>query len=252
MNESLVSIITPAYNCEATIKETYLSIKSQTYSNWEWIIVNDCSTDNTLFIVNDIARSDSRIKVFSLQTNSGAAVARNKGIDIAEGRYITFLDSDDLWKEKKLEHQISFMAKNEYSFTYTDYFVFFPDGKRKMYKTKKEYVTYKDLLYCNMIGCLTAMYDVTLIGKQYMPLDAEKREDHAAWLDIVKITKKAYRLDEVLGEYRVGNASVSSNKLRMIKYQYRLYRNHEGFSAIRSIWLTFCLSFNKMFRKYIY
>ncbi len=248
----LVSIITPVFNSSKTIEETYLSIQSQTYSNWEWIVVNDCSTDNTLEVVKKLVVDDKRIKVVSLKENSGAAVARNKGIELAQGRFIAFLDSDDLWKKDKLEHQISFMLNNNYSFTYTDYYIFFPEGKRKMYKSKKKFVTYKSLLYSNMIGCLTVMYDASIIGKQYMPLDAEKREDHAAWLDLVKLSKKAFRLDEVLSEYRVGNTSVSSNKFKMIKYQYRLYRIHEKFNPFKSLWYTFCIMFNKVFRKYIY
>lgn len=191
----LVSIITPAYNSSATILETYNSIKNQTFSNWKWIVVNDCFTDNTINVINELAKSDSRIKAISLDSNSGAAVARNKGIEIAKGRFIAFLDSDNLWKKEKLDHQISFMINNGYSFTYTDYYIFFPNNKRKTFKSKKKFVTYKNLLHSNMIGCLTVMYDTSLVGKQYILLDAEKREDHAAWLDLVKISGKAYRLD---------------------------------------------------------
>lgn len=154
-------------------------------------MVNDCSTDNTINVINELAKSDSRIKAISLDSNSGAAVARNKGIEIAKGRFIAFLDSDDLWKKEKLNYQISFMINNGYSFTYTDYYIFFPNNKRKTFKSKKKFVTYKNLLHSNMIGCLTVMYDTSLVGKQYMLLDAEKREDHAAWLDLVKISGKA-------------------------------------------------------------
>ena len=247
-----VSIITPAYNASATLKETYLSIKNQTFANWEWIVINDCSKDNTTNVVLDFAKTDERIVLINAPKNGGAAIARNIGIKAAKGKYIAFLDADDLWKPEKLERQIKFMEDNNCAFSYTDYYIFFPDGKRQIYKSKKQSVTYKNLLRSNMIGCLTVMYDTSLIGKQYMPLDAEKREDHAAWLDLVKISGKAYRLNEILSEYRVGNVSVSSNKRKMIKYQYRLYRIHEKFNPIKSAWYTFCIIFNKVFRKYIY
>lgn len=252
MIEHLVSIITPLFNASRTIQETYLSIKAQTYSNWEWIVVNDCSVDNSLELLKEIADKDTRVKIISLESNSGAAVARNKGIELAQGRFIAFLDSDDLWRKDKLKQQVAFMLDNNYSFTYTDYFILFPDGSKKQFKSKKKFVTYKNLLYSNMIGCLTVVYDASIVGKQYMPLDAEKREDHAAWLDLIKISGKAFRLDKVLSEYRVGNVSVSSNKRKMIKYQYRLYRIHEQFNPIKSAWYTFCVIFNKIFRKYIY
>lgn len=248
----LISIITPAYNCASTIEDTFSSIQSQTYKNWEWIIVNDCSTDNTLKVIEKIANTDHRVHIINLGMNTGAAVARNKGIEFAKGRFIAFVDADDLWKPEKLEHQIKFMMDNSYSFSYTDYYIFFPNGKRKIYRTKKTYVTYKNLLKSNMIGCLTVMYDASLLGKQFMPTDSPKREDHAAWLDLIKVTKKAYRLGEILSEYRVGVKSVSSKKTQMIKYQYRLYRKHEGFNPIKSWWYTLCVIFNKAFRKYIY
>lgn len=253
MNDKpLVSIVTPAFNAADTIVETYNSIKKQTFSNWEWIIIDDCSFDNTKSVILDIKKNDTRVRFLETEKNSGAAIARNIGIKAANGRFIAFIDADDLWKEEKLELQLSFMITNNYSFSYTDYFIFFPTGKRKMYKTKKTYITYKNLLKTNMIGCLTVIYNSSLIGKHYMPVDAPKREDHAAWLDIIKVSKKAYRFGEPLSEYRVGTNSVSSKKIEMIKYQYLLYRRHEGFNIIKSVWYTACVIFHKVFRKYRY
>ena len=246
----LVSIITPAFNCENTIKETYESIKNQSFYSWEWIIVEDHSNDNSFTIIKDIVKNDKRVIFFQTSKNSGAAIARNLGIRNAKGRYIAFLDADDLWEKEKLISQITFMEKNNYPFTFTNYDLLYCDGKIKKHRIKKDVVTYNQLLKTNYIGCLTVVYDTSILGKIFMPLDCEKREDHGAWLDITRKGINAYRLDEYLSIYRVGNESVSSNKAKMIKYQYRLYRKHEKFCAIKSLWFTFLCSVNKVFKKY--
>lgn len=250
MNNSLVSIVTPAFNCKNTIEETYLSIKNQTFKSWEWIVVDDHSTDGTFDLVKQLAKNDKRIIVLQTEKNSGAAVTRNVGIEKASGRFIAFLDSDDMWKEDKLEKQIAFMKNNDYQFTFSNYELFYENGNKKQYRIKKDCIKYKDLLKTNSIGCLTAVYDADSLGKIYMPLDCEKREDHGAWLDILKKGVNAYRLDEYLAIYRVGNSSVSSNKRKMLKYQYRLYRKHEGFNVIKSTWYLMLCVLNKIFKKY--
>jgi glycosyltransferase involved in cell wall biosynthesis len=246
----LVSIITPAFNCENTIKETYESIKNQSFYSWEWIIVEDHSNDNSFTIIKDIVKNDRRVIFFQTSKNSGAAIARNLGISNAKGRYVAFLDADDLWEKEKLTSQITFMEKNNYSFTFTNYDLLYSNGKIRKHRIKKDVVTYKQLLKTNYIGCLTVVYDASILGKIFMPLDCEKREDHGAWLDITRKGVNAYRLDEYLSIYRIGNESVSSNKAKMMKYQYRLYRKHEKFCAIKSLWFTFLCSVNKVFKKY--
>ena len=250
MKKSLVSIITPAFNCKDTIKETYESIKKQTYGFWEWIVIEDHSSDGSFEYIKEIIDGDDRVILLQTPQNSGAAVARNLGIEKAKGKYIAFLDADDLWKEDKLSHQIAFMNEKNCAFSFTNYDLLYSNGKIKNHRIRKDIVTYKQLLKTNYIGCLTAMYDSFILGKVFMPLDCEKREDHGAWLDIVRAGINAYRLDEYLSIYRIGNGTVSSNKAKMMKYQYRLYRKHEKFGVIKSLWYTLICSFNKLLKKY--
>ncbi len=245
-----VSIITPAYKCKSTIQETYESIKQQTFSNWEWIIIEDNSPDDSFEFIQNMVKKDSRVVVLRTEKNSGAAVARNVEINYARGRFIAFLDSDDLWLKDKLSNQIKFMKDNDYAITYTNYLVMNDKGKYKELRLKKDKATYKSLLRRNVMGCLTVIYDTKHLGKVLMPLDCEKREDYGAWLDATRDGTIAYRLDEFLAIYRVGNVSVSSNKFKMVKYQYRVFRVHEGFGVIKSLWFLFVMSFKKIFNIY--
>lgn len=250
MNKPLVSIITPAFNCKDTIKETYESIKNQTFESWEWVVVEDHSKDDTFEYIKELIKDDNKVALLQTDKNSGAAVARNLGIEKASGKYIAFLDSDDLWKKEKLSHQIQFMQENNYFFTFTNYDLLYSDGKIKQHRIKYDIITYKKLLKSNHVGCLTVIYDSEALGKVFMPLDCIKREDHGAWLDITKRGVNAYRLDEYLSVYRIGENTVSSNKIKMMKYQYKLYRNHEKFGAIKSLWYVLICSANKLFKKY--
>ena len=250
MKAPLVSIITPAYNCVSTIEETYKSILSQTFSDWEWIIVEDHSKDDSYNFIKKIIKDDTRVTLLQTEKNSGAAIARNAGIEKARGRFIAFLDADDLWKKEKLEHQVEFMLKNNYSFTFTNYDVLFPNGKIVNYEIKKNQLTYKNLLRTNAIGCLTVIYDSEQLGKVFMPVDCYKREDYGAWLDITRNGTLAYKLNESLSIYRLDSNSVSSNKFRLLKYQYNVYRKHEKFNFIKSFWLLLICSLNKFAKKY--
>lgn len=248
--KKLVSIITPAYNASKTLNETFESVLSQTYDAWEWIVINDCSKDDTKDVLENLAKKDSRVVVVNLDKNGGAANARNVGIKLAKGEYIAFLDADDAWKNNKLEKQINFMEENGYDFTFSNYDVKYPDGKIILFAPKHDFVTYKMLLKTNCIGCLTVMYNCKNLGKKYIPMDATKREDHAYWLDITKSGTKAYRLNESLACYRVGEGSVSSKKFQMFKYQYKMYRIHEKFNPFKSLHYTLVVTFNKIFKKY--
>lgn len=246
MEKPIVSIITPAYNCAATFEETYLSVKNQTFSLWEWIVIEDCSKDNSYELIKSIADKDSRIILLQTSKNSGAAVARNVGIEKAQGKYIAFLDADDCWDEDKLEKHLSFMKTNNYSFSYTDYRLLLPNGKTKDYRPKKTKVGYKDLLKNCDIGCLTVIYNAEKLGKSFIPLDCEKREDYGLWLDLTRNGTYAYKLGEVLATYRVATNSVSSKKHRMLKYLYRVFRKHEKFGVIKSLFYLFIYSINRM------
>lgn len=246
----LVSIITPAYKCKDTFADTFNSIISQTFSNWEWLIVEDNSNDGTFDFIKNLIKNDKRIKLYQTQKNSGAATARNVAIQNAIGKYIAFIDADDLWLPNKLEKQLAFMQENSCLFSCTDYDLLYENGKRSSYKLKKNRFTYRNLLTANAIGCLTVMYDSEKIGKVFMPLDCEKREDHGAWLDITKKNIVAYKLPECLSIYRVSNSSVSASKIKMFKYQFQLYRKHEKFGILKSFWYTCLLSLKKIFSKY--
>ena len=233
MKEKRVSIITPVHNSERFLKACLDSVTSQTHKDWEHILVDDCSTDSSAAIIKESARKDSRIKYIKLEINSGAGVARNTAIKAAQGDIIAFLDSDDMWHPKKLERQLLFMQNSGRHFTYTSYVRVNEKGEKVpgVLRAKKE-VTYKKALYKNPIGCLTALYDVNYFGKQYMP-KIRKRQDFALWLKLLK-TENAYGLDEVLAYYRVGNKSISSNKLKLLKYEWAIYRG-EGFSRLKSM-----------------
>ena len=237
----LVSIITPMYNSEKFIDSTIQSVQSQTYQNWEMIIVDDASTDRSIEIVKKIMSNEPRLQLKQLVDNLGPAHTRNNGIKLAKGRFLAFLDSDDLWHKDKLEKQIKFMQKNEYAFTFTGYEKIDEKGKKiGNILPFKDQVTYHDLLKSNHIGCLTAMIDLKILGyKMYMP-DIKKRQDQGLWLEILKEIDKAYCLYEILGQYRIREGSISVNKIDNLKYQWKLYRNIEKINIVKSFYyMTF-------------
>jgi len=247
--KKLVSIITPLYNGENYIKDTIESVISQSFENWEIIIIDDCSSDQGPEIVEKYAGKDSRIKLIKLQKNSGGAVARNLGIKEAKGKYIAFLDSDDLWHPQKLEKQVEFMEGNKYDFTYTWYEKIDEEGNllNEVVRSKDK-VNYTELLKSNQIGCLTAIYDQEKLEKIYMPL-IRKRQDYALWLQTLKKTKYGYCLNENLAQYRVVDGSVSSNKMNLIKFNWQLFREVEKMGILRSSYYLFWNIFTKIFLK---
>ena len=230
---NLISIITPVYNADKYLASQMASVHAQTHSNWEHILVDDCSTDGSESLIRAAQEKDPRIKYYRLESNSGAGIARNKAIEMAKGTYIAFLDSDDQWYPEKLEKQLNFMQKNGYHFTFTDYDMVDENGQKlSRYVKCKPTVTYKGALFKNPIGCLTVMYDVNFFGKQYMP-SIRKRQDYALWLKLLKKTN-GYGLSECLASYRMGNPSISANKLDLVKYEWKIYRDVEGFSLFKS------------------
>ncbi|MCG2460958.1 glycosyltransferase [Flavobacteriaceae bacterium F89] len=245
MTDHLVSVITPVHNSEKFIVQCIESVISQTYSNWEHILIDDCSTDGSRDIILSYVEQDPRIKLFKLDKNSGAGVARNTGIELAKGKYIAFLDSDDLWYPKKLEEQLAFMVRNSFFFTFTSYDMVDENGQRlkKIVRTKQE-VSYKSALYKNPIGCLTVIYDAETLGKHYMP-KIRKRQDYALWLALLKKTT-GYGLDEILSSYRTTKGSISSNKMNLLKYEWKIYREIEQLSFIKSLFYMFTAIFLKL------
>lgn len=199
----LVSIIMPSYNTAQYITETIQSVIDQTYHNWELIIVDDCSTDNTDIVVGKI--KDPRIRYIKNEKNSGAAVSRNRALREANGRWVAFLDSDDLWKPEKLEKQICFMMKNRYYFSYTNYEEIDADGnKTNVIVTGPKVISKTGMFNYCWPGCLTVMYDRKKIGLIQIT-DIKKNNDYAMWLKVCKKTR-CYLLDEVLAEYRRGRS----------------------------------------------
>lgn len=231
----LVSIITPLYNSEKYIAETIESVLAQTYTNWEMIIVDDCSKDNGVRIVEEYQKKDKRIKLYKNEINKGGAGTRNVAIEKADGKYIAFLDSDDLWKKEKLEKQTSFMESLDCSFSYTKYERISEDGKKLNLISKiPKTLNYQELLKINPIGCLTAMYDQEKLGKIYLP-DIKIGQDFALWLEVMKKAEEARGLEENLAEYRYREMSLSKNKKRKVFCMWEIYRKYNNQSILRTL-----------------
>lgn len=242
----LVSIITPSYKSERFITQTIESVLLQTYKNWELIIIDDVSPDKSNDIIEKFCEKDSRIKLIKLEKNSGPAVARNIAIEQAKGRYIAFLDADDIWKSEKLEKQLSFMKEKNCALSYSSYETMSEEGNilEKVINPPLK-LSYKDLLKSNYIGCLTAIYDTQKIGKTYMPL-INKRQDYGLWLKILKKTDFAYGLPESLATYRIMSNSVSSNKISLLKYHYKLFIEFEKIGKFRTFYYLCWHIFTKL------
>lgn len=233
-NEPLVSVITPLYNCEKYIEETIQSVINQTYKNWEMIIIDDCSKDNGAKIVEKYRKIDNRIKLYKNEINQGVSFTRNKAINLSKGKYIAFLDSDDLWKKEKLEKQIYFMEKNNIVLSYTGYEKINSDGSlRGEIKVPKK-LDYNELLKNCLIGFLTAVYRKEDL-KEFKFIRS-KAEDYIFWLSVLKRIKTASGLQENLAYYRVLNNSRSSNKIDIVKFHWKIYREIEKLGLLRSIY----------------
>ena len=246
----LVSIVMPSYNTARFIKNSIDSVLAQTYKNWELLIVDDCSTDNTNEIVAQF--NDSRITYVKNEKNSGAAISRNRALAQAKGKWIAFLDSDDLWAPEKLEKQLKFMAENGCAFSYTRYEEIDEDsnptgtlvgGPRRITKTGM-------FNYC-WPGCLTVMYNREIVGDIQIA-DIRKNNDYAIWL---KACRKAdcYLLPKMLASYRKRGGSISNHSyVALIKWHYKLYREAEGLNPISSLWITTRNLFFGVWKKFRY
>lgn len=228
-----VSIITPSYNSENYICKTIESVLKQSFSDFEMIIADDCSKDNTVSIIKKYTEIDKRVKLIELNKNGGAGNARNAALSMANGDFIAFLDSDDTWQKEKLEKQVNFMKENNYLFSFTSYIkVNGTTGEIEEKINAPSKVTYESALYKNPIGCLTAMYDRSVLGTQYFS-KIRRRQDYALWLKILKITP-GYGLNEFLSNYTNRDESISSNKLKLISYEWNIYRKEEQLPFLTS------------------
>ena len=230
-----VSIIMPTYNCGKYIAESINSVLAQTMSDWELEIVDDCSIDNTKSILAPYLKEHKNIHYYCLQKNGGPAVARTEAIRRATGRYIAFLDSDDLWTPEKLEKQIAYMEEKNVLFSCTGYSQIDEQGKPLNIALIPPHKTdyNKCIRLSDPIGNLTVMYDQKALGKFEVPM-IKKRNDFALWLKILRIAPYCAGMPDVLGIYRIRSNSVSSNKLALVKYQWELYHEIEKHGIIRS------------------
>lgn len=230
-NDGLVSIIMASYNSEKWINETIESVQAQIYTNWELLITDDASADGTVEKALAKAREDSRIQVFRSQINQGAAKTRNNSLSHAKGRYIAFLDSDDLWTAEKLEHQLAYMEQHGYAMCYTDYDIISGDGEYRKTIQVPSSVTYSGYLKGPITCTHSIVLDSEAIDRKLMIMpDIRRGQDGATWLQILKTGVTGYALHESLAKYRRHNGSLSSNKLTALKRTWHLYRKVEKLS----------------------
>lgn len=235
MMPNLVSIITPCYNGEKYIAQTIRSVLAQTYGDWEMLIVDDGSSDNSADIVRDFMAQEPRIRLLQ-QENAGSAAARNAGIRAAQGRYLALLDADDLWEPEFLARQLEFMESHDAVCVCCAYYCIDEEGKEVHAPVvPKEVITTKDMLVRNHIGCLTGLYDTSRYGKVYLDEGLKSiRDDYAFWLEIVQKEGVAYGNPQCLARYRVLDNSTTGNKRKLIAKQYDFYRNYLKLGVVKS------------------
>ena len=252
MTKDLVSVIMPSYNCGRFVEETIRSVQAQTYKNWEILFVDDCSSDDTMEKVLAMKAADSRIKVFQNSKNSGAAISRNRALREAQGEWIAFLDSDDLWFPEKLERQIRFMKENDYHFSYTARNVVDENSKEiGRIATGPKHITERRMFWYCWVGCLSVMYDAKTVGVVQIA-DLKKNNDYAIWLKAIK-KADCYYLDEILATYRVRKGSIShDSKLKLVKWHYLLFKDGENMNAIHACYCTMRNLFFGFFKKKLY
>jgi glycosyltransferase involved in cell wall biosynthesis len=247
-NSYLFSIVTSCYNSDKFILDTYNSILNQSYTNWEWIIVNDNSDDNSLNILLQISKNDKRVIILNNSFNCGSAFSRNRGIEIAKGSYLSFIDSDDIWLPNYIENVLNFMTCNDFDFVFTSY-------ERRDETLEINYgifkvpnkISFYELLKSCPISCLTACINLNKLPKLYMP-NYKSRQDYALWLNYLKLTQYAYGLNESLAVYRIRRNSLSRNKFKSAIYQFLIYYDFLNFNFIKSLYFFSHWFFNGIFK----
>jgi teichuronic acid biosynthesis glycosyltransferase TuaG len=235
-----VSVITPVWNAADTLEETVRSVQSQTWTEWEMLLVNDGSEDGSHVLAERLAREDPRVRLLGWSKNQGAAKARNAGIAAARGRYVAFLDADDLWRPEKLAVQLEYVTQTRAVFVFSAYQRMDAEGRPLGRVGVPAWVDHATLLRGNVIGCLTALYDAGHYGRVEMP-DLRRRQDYGLWLRLLARGGKAHGIDEVLADYRVRRGSLSANKVTALAATWRLYREAAGLTRLRAGW---CLASN--------
>jgi glycosyltransferase involved in cell wall biosynthesis len=240
----------PTYNSSKTISRAINSVIKQSYKNWELLITDDCSNDNTIDIINNFIQFDNRIKLFKNIVNSGSAFSRNISLNSTNGRYITFLDSDDEWDNNFLCDQIDFMNINNYYFVFSSYRRF-DINKNKYIKPfiVPQKVNYHSICKSCSISCLTAIYDTNFISKVFFKDEqGSLRDDHNMWLNILKKYNYAFGNSKILATYYISNNSITSNKLKLIIPQFMVYFKFQNLNFFKSIYYTICWAFNGIFK----
>lgn len=249
MREPLVSIVLPVYNPGIHLNKCIDSIINQNYLNWELLIINDGSDDNSAQIAHDYCRADGRIHYFEHKNNAGVVAARNTGLKAATGKYIAFLDSDDYWSNDKLRRQLGFMQQHNYFFSFTAFAYVDEDGCREKVIEVPQIVDYGQLLKGNNIPCFTVIIDQEEINLRSIP--AIRHEDYATWLNLLKDGYKAYGLNEVLGYHRLRDGSLSANKFVSALWTWNIYRDNQNLSLVKSCYYFIFYVFNGL-KKHFY
>lgn len=252
MTCELVSVVMPAYNSAKYIRESVDSVLRQEYRNLELVIADDASNDDTLALVQEMARNDVRITVLPSESNQGAGATRNRAIQATRGRYLAFLDADDVWAPNKLQRQISFMQENTYAFTFTSYRMCTEWGAETETVVDvrcPDEVGYHDMLAKRAtIGCSTVVLDREMVGPVEMPL-VRSGQDYALWLQLLKRGLRAHRFPEILTSYRVVPGSVSRNKIKKARRQWQIYREIENLPFAPSVWYFMNYAYRAVFRR---
>jgi len=249
MDGPLISIITPSYNSEKFIAETIRSVQNQTHQNWEMIIVDDCSKDNTVSIIEQFVSDDNRICTYQLDKNSGAGIARETALSKAQGDYIAFLDADDLWKPLKLEKQLQFLNDNKAPFTFSFYDCIDEVGNLLNKRVEAPItLSYRQLFFCNYVGNLTGIYERSYFGKIAIS-STRKRQDWMMWLTVLKKIKTAKPVPESLAFYRIRDNSLSASKVDLLKHNFAVYRSFHGFNYVSSLFIMIGFLFTQLIIK---
>lgn len=250
MVDGLISIVMPVHNAEKYVRQSVTSVKRQSYENWELILVEDASTDNTLKILENLAKSDSRIKLIKNEGAHGASYARNSGIAAASGRYLAYLDADDIWSRHKLEEQLAFMQKKGAAFTFTAYE--FGDaeckGTGKVVRVPEK-LDYIRALSRTVIFTSTVMFDLGHIDRELIYMPHIKSEDTASWWKVLKSGVTAYGINKVYVIYRISGNSLSSDKVEALRRIWNLYRKNEHLSLPYSCILFVGWAFRAVVRR---
>ena len=236
-NENLVSIVMPCYNGARHIEDSIKSVLNQCYQNWELIVVDDLSKDNSVAIVDKFVKKDSRIKLVAKETNSGCAASRNQAVELARGDFIAFLDCDDIWDENFLTEQIQFMKHENLDFSCSSYRMIDENNREILYPhiVPPKKFSFESLLRYNIVGTLTAIYRVKSVGKIYFDVNLHSvRDDYACWLDILRKSSRAQSNPKILASYRVHSNSVTSNKFKLIRSHFNFLTKREKLSFFKA------------------